>query len=157
MKNLKLVGLSILIFTVMLVSRAYSEDMNMPMGMKHDNLQMPPKETPAEKEIPAAGVKVFKNIWECPMKDYSGGKTKNGNCPKCGMQLENKMVIRGLNKAEIGQEYICTVTGEKFKATKETKAAEYKRETYYFCCDTCPDQFAADPDKYIKNGGKKEK
>ncbi len=29
-------------------------------------------------------------VWVCPMGDYSGPKTANGKCPKCGMDLVEK-------------------------------------------------------------------
>jgi hypothetical protein len=29
-------------------------------------------------------------VWVCPMGDYSGPKTKDGKCPKCGMDLVEK-------------------------------------------------------------------
>ncbi|MEK7288174.1 MAG: heavy metal-binding domain-containing protein [Elusimicrobiota bacterium] len=31
-----------------------------------------------------------KEIYSCPMNDYSGSQTKDGRCPKCGMNLEKK-------------------------------------------------------------------
>jgi hypothetical protein len=29
-------------------------------------------------------------VWVCPMGDYSGPKTADGKCPKCGMDLVEK-------------------------------------------------------------------
>jgi len=29
-------------------------------------------------------------VWVCPMGDYSGPKTADGKCPKCGMDLTEK-------------------------------------------------------------------
>ena len=153
MKSLKFVGLSVLVFAVMVVGRAYGEDMKMDMK----DMKMPAKETTAEKKASAEKSKEQKEIWECSMKDYCGAKTKDYKCPKCGMKLQKKMVIRGLKKAELGKEYICPVTGEKFKGTKETKAADYKGKSYYFCCEDCPDKFIADPDKYIRDEKKATK
>ncbi len=31
--------------------------------------------------------KKTKVVWVCPMGDYSGPRTKDGKCPKCGMDL----------------------------------------------------------------------
>ena len=31
--------------------------------------------------------KAAQEVWVCPMGDYSGPKTKDGKCPKCGMDL----------------------------------------------------------------------
>ena len=31
--------------------------------------------------------KSTKEVWVCPMGDYSGPKTADGKCPKCGMDL----------------------------------------------------------------------
>lgn len=35
-----------------------------------------------------AGAKA--GVWACPMGDYSGPRTKDGRCPKCGMNLSEK-------------------------------------------------------------------
>ncbi len=38
----------------------------------------------------SAGPKKEMAVWVCPMGDYSGPKTADGKCPKCGMELEIK-------------------------------------------------------------------
>lgn len=43
---------------------------------------------------------------------------------------------------------ICIVSGE--EADPELKA-EYKNETYYFCCKKCLKKFKSNPEKYINN------
>lgn len=130
-------------FCMILALLGAKADDKMQGDMQHHDM------TTKEKALETKG-KVYGEVWECSMKDYRGEKTKDGKCPKCGMKLEKKMVLRGLKKAEIGKEYVCIVSGEKFKATKETKAADYKGKTYYFCCEDCQNQFAADPEKCIK-------
>ncbi|MCK4909084.1 MAG: YHS domain-containing protein [Planctomycetes bacterium] len=47
--------------------------------------------------------------------------------------------------------------GTKFKVTKSNQAAEYKGQTYYFCCGGCPDAFKKDPEKYIKAQSEQDK
>jgi hypothetical protein len=39
------------------------------------------------KKAKKAAKKEAKAIWVCPMGDYSGPKTADGKCPKCGMDL----------------------------------------------------------------------
>ena len=51
--------------------------------------------TPAVKQKTKKGKKktmkkVAQSVWACPMGDYSGPKTADGKCPKCGMDLVEK-------------------------------------------------------------------
>jgi len=46
---------------------------------------------------------------------------------------------------------VCPVMGEKFVPDANTKTAQYKGKTVYFCCPGCDAKFAADPSKYEKN------
>jgi len=43
---------------------------------------------------------------------------------------------------------ICPVSGEKVGNSKYTVV--YEGKIYHFCCDYCPKQFNADPEKYAK-------
>jgi Cu(I)/Ag(I) efflux system membrane fusion protein len=43
------------------------------------------------------------------------------------------------------------VTKNKFKVDKETKAIDYKGQTYYFCCPGCDTEFIKEPEKYIRS------
>ena len=38
----------------------------------------------------AVAKKKVEAVWVCPMGDYSGPKTADGKCPKCGMDLVEK-------------------------------------------------------------------
>ncbi len=62
-----------------------------------------------------------------------------------------------VTESEIGREAVCPVMGTKFKVTKSNQAAEYKGQTYYFCCGGCPDAFKKDPEKYIKAQSEQDK
>jgi rubrerythrin len=42
------------------------------------------------KKAKVSKKKEVKETWVCPMGDYSGPKTADGKCPKCGMDLEKK-------------------------------------------------------------------
>jgi len=66
------------------------------------------------------------------------------------MKTAGDVIIRNAKKEEIGMDTVCPVMKDKFKVTAETKAAEYKGKTYYFCCDDCPPLFQEDPGKYLK-------
>ncbi len=46
---------------------------------------------------------------------------------------------------------MCPVSGETFTPDANTKTAQYKGKTVYFCCPGCDAKFAADPTKYEKN------
>jgi hypothetical protein len=53
--------------------------------------------TPGTSATPIAKHKAKKTkkktsqaVWVCPMGDYSGPKTADGKCPKCGMDLVEK-------------------------------------------------------------------
>jgi YHS domain-containing protein len=46
--------------------------------------------------------------------------------------------------------FTCPVMGTKMKIADAHSSYEYKGKTYYFCCGGCPDQFKANPEKYIK-------
>ena len=107
-----------------------------------------------KSEVTTERTTITKEIWACPHNCYHGEKTKNGKC-HCGLKLEKEIVIRELKKDEIGKEYVCPVTKESFKGSASTQAAEFKDETYYFCCAGCPDKFIKKPRKYIKQQDKK--
>jgi Heavy metal binding domain len=53
-----------------------------------------PASTPAPKaktkKAKVSKKKEVKETWVCPMGDYSGPKTADGKCPKCGMDLVKK-------------------------------------------------------------------
>ena len=43
---------------------------------------------------------------------------------------------------------VCPVSGEKVGPSKLTET--YQGKIYHFCCDSCPEDFRKDPDKYAK-------
>ncbi len=44
----------------------------------------------------------------------------------------------------------CPVMGKKLKKKDATAVLAYKGKTYYVCCNQCIDEFANNPDKYVK-------
>jgi len=68
-----------------------------------------------------------------------------------GCVKKEEYKIRSINSDEIGIEAICPVTKNKFKVDKETKAIDYKGQTYYFCCPGCDTEFIKEPEKYIRS------
>ncbi len=68
-----------------------------------------------------------------------------------GCVKKEEYKIRSVNSDEIGIEAICPVTKNKFKVDKETKAIDYKGQTYYFCCPGCDTEFIKEPEKYIRS------
>jgi len=65
-------------------------------------------------------------------------------CPMGG-----KAVKASDKKMLTGNQMICSVTGNKFEATKETLYSVYKGKVYYFCCAGCKPMFDKDPEKYL--------
>ncbi|HVZ79334.1 MAG TPA: heavy metal-binding domain-containing protein [bacterium] len=70
---------------------------------------------PAQKTTHAHKAKKAKKTaaetWACPMGDYSGPKTADGKCPKCGMDLvkqkpapAKKAKVKKEAKAPVGQD-----------------------------------------------------
>jgi hypothetical protein len=77
------------------VSAVWADDMSNMVGMSTPVAVA----TPVVKSKVAAKVKKGKKkavkpaaqaVWVCPMGDYSGPKTGDGKCPKCGMDLVEK-------------------------------------------------------------------
>jgi len=68
-----------------------------------------------------------------------------------GCVKKEEYKIRSVNSDEIGIEAICPVTKNKFKVDKESKAIDYKGQTYYFCCPGCDTEFIKEPEKYIRS------
>lgn len=68
--------------------------------------------------------------------------------PKVGV-LKGYVLVRAAGKSEIGKEAVCPVSGEKFKVTKGTLAADYEGKAYYFCCAGCDKDFSKEPEKYV--------
>ncbi|MEY3011323.1 MAG: hypothetical protein RIT45_58 [Pseudomonadota bacterium] len=52
--------------------------------------------------------------------------------------------------AALPESAVCPVMKHSFKPTAETRTAEYKGKTYYFCCPGCDTKFAEDPAKYVE-------
>ncbi len=50
----------------------------------------PKKASKAKKSKKKAVKPAAQAVWVCPMGDYSGPKTADGKCPKCGMDLVEK-------------------------------------------------------------------
>ncbi len=63
---------------------------------------------------------------------------------------KSEISVRNVNDNEIGKDAVCPVTKNKFKITPDTKAVDYKGQTYYFCCPGCDGKFIKEPEKYIE-------
>jgi YHS domain-containing protein len=77
-------------------------------------------------------------------------ETTTTTTPSATIKTDAPKVPHKITDAEVGTEAVCPVMGSKVKVTKDTLSAEYKGKVYYFCCGGCPDDFAKDPEKYIK-------
>ncbi|MBI5573048.1 MAG: efflux RND transporter periplasmic adaptor subunit [Elusimicrobia bacterium] len=66
-----------------------------------------------------------------------------------GCTKKEEMSVRKVIITEIGKQNVCPVTKNKFTVTGETRAIDYKGQTYYFCCPGCDSEFIKEPDKYI--------
>ena len=76
------------------VQAVRADDMGMKDGMSTPGMSTTPtaKATVKKKASKAKKLKkpVVQSTWVCPMGDYSGPKTADGKCPKCGMDLVEK-------------------------------------------------------------------
>lgn len=73
---------------------------------------------------------------------FIGGRTNQ----LATMQMQNEMSGAAGSAVAV----TCPVTGEKIDPATATLKTVYKGKTYYFCCSGCPEEFAKDPEKYIK-------
>lgn len=55
----------------------------------------------------------------------------------------------GLSAAD-EQKVTCPVTGKTLVKTDKTPSAQYKGNTYYFCCEGCKAKFEKEPAKFFK-------
>jgi len=68
-----------------------------------------------------------------------------------GCSKKEEMPVRKVKITEIGRQEVCPVTKNKFTVTGETRAVDYKGQTYYFCCSGCDSEFIKDPGKHISH------
>ncbi len=95
MKNISLKRF-MMAFSILAVlsTAAWADDMS-GMAMSTPAVSQPTvQSTPAakKKSKKAQKKKNTKVVWVCPMGDYSGPQTKDGKCPKCGMNLVKEEV-----------------------------------------------------------------
>lgn len=92
----KILGLMIVAVLLLSVQSVWADDsMGNAAGMSTPGMSAAPATTPAAKAKKAkkakkAVKKETQAAWVCPMGDYSGPKTADGKCPKCGMDLVEK-------------------------------------------------------------------
>jgi len=67
-----------------------------------------------------------------------------------GTMLAEELTVRQPLQIEIGKTATCPVMNSKFSVTKSTPVIDYKGTSYYFCCDSCIDDFKNNPDKFAK-------
>lgn len=60
----------------------------------------------------------------------------------------DELKVRLPNQNEIGKTVTCSVMKSEFKVDEKTPVIDYKGISYYFCCDSCVEQFKKDPDKF---------
>jgi uncharacterized paraquat-inducible protein A len=72
-----------------LATASFSDEMSgMAMSTPSASQSMAQTTPTAEKTVKKTKKKAAsKVVWVCPMGDYSGPRTKDGKCPKCGMDL----------------------------------------------------------------------
>ena len=52
-------------------------------------------------------------------------------------------------EAKVGDRTRCVVSGDSFTVDADSPHVEYQGKTYYLCCDSCVDDFKADPARYL--------
>lgn len=88
----KIIGYGILMATVALTAIFAQGDEAKPAAATTPGVSQPAvSATPTAKTKKTKRIKKApkeaKDNWVCPMGDYSGSKTADGKCPKCGMDL----------------------------------------------------------------------
>lgn len=84
----RLLGLLIGAALLMAVQAVWADDMGKMDGMSTPVASSTPVVMKHKaKKAKKAVKKTAKAVWVCPMGDYSGPKTADGKCPKCGMDL----------------------------------------------------------------------
>lgn len=62
--------------------------------------------------------------------------------------------LKAAGEAKVGDRTRCAVSGDVFTVEADSPKAEYQGKTYFFCCDSCVDDFKADPARYLTTNGK---
>lgn len=111
-----------------------------------------------EDAAPAVG------SWYCPRHPAETYPTE-GRCEICGLPLalsepsitsespaeerseRDEMVVG--NAVDADGKYLCPVMGGPIADVHATRSVEYEGKTYYFCCAGCPEQFEAEPAKFV--------
>ncbi|HXX59034.1 MAG TPA: YHS domain-containing protein [Thermodesulfovibrionales bacterium] len=118
---------------------------------------------PMQNEIgKTATCPVMKGTFEVtkntPVIDYKG-KSYYFCCEPCVDKFKKnpdryaeagELMVRQPMQSEIGKTATCPVMGGKFEVTMSTPVIDYKGKSYYFCCDSCIEDFKKNPDKYAK-------
>lgn len=93
----KILGLLMGAALLLSVQSVWADDsMGNTAGTSTPGMSSAPAATPgakakkAKKAKKTAKKKEAAAVWVCPMGDYSGPKTADGKCPKCGMDLVEK-------------------------------------------------------------------
>ncbi len=118
---------------------------------KKEAAQVAPKELKPQTLCPVMG----KPIDSSAYTDLQGQRVYHC-CPMCSAKLKadpdkyfKKAAAEGVLFQNIQEN--CPVSGEPIDTTK---FVDYQGRRIYFCCEKCPTQFAANPQKYLKAMGK---
>ncbi len=74
-----------------------------------------------------------------------------GGCPEAFTKEPAKYIAKAAKESgAIGISMFCPVSGERLDLDKVKATMDYKGIRYGFCCDSCPTEFKANPEKYVK-------
>lgn len=89
--------------------------------------------------------------WSCgPSEQPKAIETPPSDAARTAEVLKAPVLPHTITDVEIGRKTVCVVMNTGFTVNKNTPAAEYKGNVYYFCCGKCPEEFKANPEKYAK-------
>lgn len=71
---------------------------------------------------------------------------KPGHCPKCGMHLVPKVKSKDTLTCPV----MIGVPVDEEESEKNGCVREFEGKKYYFCCNSCVEDFDADPNQYAK-------
>jgi YHS domain-containing protein len=73
-------------------------------------------------------------------------QTQTQTQPESGA-VQARVVPPGESK--VGDRTTCPVSGEEFVVAEDTERFEHQGRTYHVCCDSCLEDLAANPEKFL--------
>ncbi|NIM59963.1 MAG: YHS domain-containing protein [Candidatus Aminicenantes bacterium] len=76
--------------------------------------------------------------------------TKHSKVLTLFLALSFVLVISGIAQQQAEEKVVCPVCHNEFKKSEAKATYEHEGKTYYFCSEGCKENFAKNPEKYLK-------